>query len=348
MTGRSLLAFTLALLAVSPVLAQLPQARITSVFPPGAQRGATVDVVVGGGSDLDELDGMIFSHPEITATQKRDANGNPVANTFSVTVGGNVPSGLYDVRVRGLFGISNPRIFRVDSLVEVAEAEPNNAAAQATPVALESVVSARANGATDVDFFRIPVKAGQTFVIRSEAARLDSPMQPLLQLFNATGRRVSESRRVFSQEASIVHTAAADEEFLLRVQDAVYGGGDQFVYRLAIDTRPQVDWLAPGFLVAGAAAPVTLYGRHLPGGEATDLKLGGQPVFKLTASVDPATAGRPVGAAATAAFAQSFWWNGIDGNLLRLGLAPQAALPEDPAAAEQITALPAEIAGQFA
>lgn len=348
MTGRSLLAFALALLAVGPVLAQLPQARITSVFPPGAQRGATVDVVVGGGSDLDELDAMIFSHPEITATQKRDAGGNPVASTFTVTVGGNVPAGLYDVRVRGLFGISNPRIFRVDSLPEIAETEPNNAAPQATPVSLESIVSGRANGATDVDFFRFPVKAGQTFVIRSEAARLDSPMQPLLQLFNAAGRRVAESRRVFSQEASIVHTPAADEEYLLRVQDAVYGGGDQFVYRLAVDTRPQVDWSAPGFIAAGAAGSVTLYGRHLPGGEATDLKLGGQPVLKLTASIDPATAGQPVGAAATAAFAQSFWWNGVDGNLLRLGLAPQAALLEDPAAAEQSTALPAEIAGRFA
>jgi hypothetical protein len=153
-------------------------------------------VVVGGGSDLDELDAMTFSHPEITAVAKRDANNNPVANTFTVSIGANVPAGLYDVRVKGLFGISNPRIFRVDSLVEAAEVEPNNAAAQATPVALESVVSARANAATDVDYFRIPVKAGQTLVVRSEAARLDSPMQPLLQLFNAAGRRVATS--VFS------------------------------------------------------------------------------------------------------------------------------------------------------
>jgi hypothetical protein len=348
MTGRSLLAFAAALLAISTAQAQLPQARITSVFPPGAQRGTTLDVVVGGGSDLDELDSMTFSHPEITATPKRDASGNPVASTFTVTVGANVPAGLYDVRVRGLFGISNPRIFRVDTLPEAPEVEPNNSAAQATPVTLESIVSARANGATDVDFFSIPVKAGQTFVIRAQAARLDSPMQPLLQLFNAAGRRVAESRRVFSQEAALVHTATADEQYLLRVQDAVYGGGDQFVYRLAIDTRPQVDWIAPGFIAAGAPSEITLFGRHLPGGTATDLKIAGQPVFKLTASADPSAAGRPVGASATAAFADSFWWNGIDGNLLRLGLAPQAALPEDAAAAEQTTGVPAEISGQFA
>ena len=102
MTGRSLLAIAVALLCVSPLQAQLPQARITSVFPPGGQRGTTVDVVVGGGSDLDELDAMTFSHPEITAVAKRDANNNPVANTFTVSIGANVPAGLYDVRVKGL------------------------------------------------------------------------------------------------------------------------------------------------------------------------------------------------------------------------------------------------------
>ena len=348
MTGRSLLAIAVALLCVSPLQAQLPQARITSVFPPGGQRGTTVDVVVGGGSDLDELDAMTFSHPEITAVAKRDANNNPVANTFTVSIGANVPAGLYDVRVKGLFGISNPRIFRVDSLVEAAEVEPNNAVAQATPVALESVVSARANAATDVDYFRITVKAGQTLVVRSEAARLDSPMQPLLQLFNAAGRRVAESRRVFSQEASLTHSVTADEEFVLRVQDAVYGGGDQFVYRLACDTRPLVDWVDPGFVSATSPTKVFVYGRHLPGGEATDLKLSGQPVFRLATDIVPDAAGRLTGAAATAAFASSFWWNGIDGNLLRVGTAPQAATAEDPAAAEQVIALPAEIAGRFA
>lgn len=57
---------------------------------------------------------------------KLDANGNRVANTFTVTVAADVPAGLYDVRVRGLFGISNPRMFRVDSLPEIAEVEPNN------------------------------------------------------------------------------------------------------------------------------------------------------------------------------------------------------------------------------
>ncbi|MFM8477774.1 MAG: hypothetical protein ACKOEO_18475, partial [Planctomycetaceae bacterium] len=286
--------------------------------------------------------------PGITAAQKRDAAGNPVGNTFVVTVAADVPGGLYDARVRGLFGVSNPRLFRIDTLAEAAEAEPNNAASQATPASLESNLSGRSNGAADVDFYRIPVKAGQVIAVSSEAARLDSPMQPLLQLFSAAGRRLVESRRVFSQEASFVWTATADEELLLRVQDAVYGGGDQFVYRLSISSRPLVDWVEPAFVAAAGPAEVTVFGRHLPGGEPTELRLAGQPVFKLRSTVDPAAGRTPVGAVAAAAATDSFWWNGFEGSLVRVGRSELAPAAENSTAPEQPITLPAEISGAFA
>ncbi len=348
MTGNRLFCLFTALCFTASVEAQLPQTRITSIFPPGAQRGVSVDVAVGGGADLDEVDQMTFSHPGITAVQKKDAAGNSVANTFTVTVSADVPPGLYDARVRGLFGISNPRLFRIDSLPELAEVEPNNAVAQATQVNLGSAVNARANGATDVDFFRVALKAGQTLVIRSEAAKLDSPVQPLLQLFNAAGRRVAESRRIFTQEADIVHTAAADEEYVLRVQDAVYSGGDQFVYRLVLDSRPLIDWVSPAFVNAGAPTEVSVYGRNLPGGQPTDLKLAGQIVYRQAVTIDPATGVRPIGAGVTAAFADSFWWNGLDGGLIRLGKSLTAPVPEDSSSPEQPVVLPADVSGAFA
>jgi len=328
--------------------AQLPQTRISSVFPPGGQQGTTVDLTVGGGTDLDELDQMVFAHPGITAVPKLDASGNPVANTFAVTVAPDVPAGLHDVRVRGLFGISNPRIFRVDSLLEAVEVEPNNSLTQATPVALETIVNARANAATDVDFYRIAVKAGQTLVVRSEAEKIDSPMQPLLQLFNTSGRRVADSRRVLSQEASIVYTAAKDEELIVRVQDAVYGGGDQFVYRLSFDSRPLVDWISPSFVNRNGPTGVTVYGRNLPDGRPTERKLDGQTIYQQQMNILPTDGRNPVGADATAAFAESFWWNTIDGNLVRIGLADASPVSEAAETPDQPVTLPFEASGAFA
>ncbi len=136
---------------------------------------------------------------------------------------------------------------------EVQETEPNNEVAQAQVISLESTVNARSNGATDVDYFRFAVTAGQTIVVRSEAARIDSLMQPGLQLFNSSGRRLVESRRMFGQEAVIVYTPQSSEELLVRVADIVYGGGNEYVYRLSVDTRPQIDFVLP--LTVSRTAP---------------------------------------------------------------------------------------------
>ncbi|MDA1229838.1 MAG: hypothetical protein O2856_03605 [Planctomycetota bacterium] len=348
MTGiRYSLVFAFAMFA-QQTFAQLPQTRITSVFPPGGQQGTAVDVTVGGGTDLDELDQMVFVHPGITAVPKVDANGNAVANTFSVTVASDVPPGLYDVRVRGLFGISNPRMFRVDSLLEVQEVEPNNTLAQATAVNMETIVNARANGATDVDFYRVAVKAGQTLVVRSEAEKIDSSMQPMLQLFNVNGRRLAESRRVHTQEASLVFTSTVDEDMILRVQDAVYGGGDQFVYRLLFDSRPLVDWVTPAFVVNNTSTPVTVYGRHLENGQPTELVLDGQPVYQQQFTIAAGDERHPVGASATAAFADSFWWNSVEGNLVRIGLADRPPISESAGPPDQAATLPFDATGAFA
>lgn len=348
MTSIRLIAFGLFVSVATSVFGQLPQTRMTSVFPPGAKQGTVVDVTIGGGVDLDEVDQMVFSHPGITAAAKKDANGNPVANTFTVTVAPEVPPGLYDVRCRGLFGISNPRLFRVDTLPEVSETEPNNAAAQAMPVAPDSIVNARANGGTDVDFYRIPVKAGQTLVIRSEAARLDSTMQPLLQLFNSSSKRLIEARRIFSLEASLIWTSTQDEELVLRVQDAVYSGGDQFVYRLAFDSRPIVDWISPPFVAGNAPSRVMVFGRNLPGGQPTDRKLNGHVVYQKEYSIVPAAGSSLTGASATSAFADSFWWNGVDGNLVQVGRSDRVAVSEATDVPEQPVTAPFEATGSFA
>lgn len=348
MTGIRFLLTLAVVFTAQQAIAQLPQTRITSVFPPGGQQGTVVDLTVGGGTDLDELDQMVFAHSGITAVPKLDANGNPVANTFTVTVAADVPVGLYDVRVRGLFGVSNPRMFRVDSLPETAEIEPNNLVAQATPVVMESIVNGRANGATDVDFFRIPVKAGQTLVVRSEAGKIDSSMQPMLQLFNAAGKRLAESRRIRSQDASFAYTPTSDEELIVRVQDAVYGGGDSHVYRLSFDSRPLVDWVSPAFVVAGSQSPVTVYGRHLPGGQSTGRTLDGQPVYQQQMTISAAHENGPVGASAAAAFADSFWWNAVAGNLVRIGISDRAPISEAAETPDQPTSLPFDATGAFA
>src|SRR3954470_7077082 len=101
---RLILRLVLLIGAVGCAWAQLPVARLTSIFPPGTQAGAFTLVTVAG-SDLDEPRALRFSHPGISATLKD--------GKFTVAAATNVPVGIYDVRVIGKYGASNPRAFSV-------------------------------------------------------------------------------------------------------------------------------------------------------------------------------------------------------------------------------------------
>ena len=314
---KRILLFGLMFFVAVPAIAQLPQIRITAVFPSGAQQGTSFDVTVTAGSDLDEAAELVFNHPGLKATPKLDGAGNVVPSQFVVTVDPAVAPGLYDVRVRGLFGISNPRIFRVDSCVEVLETEPNNIPEQAQPVAMETIVNARSNGATDVDMFSVSVNANQTVVFRTEAAVLDSLMQPVLELFDASGRRVFQSRRSKQQEAVIVYTSPVDQTLTLKVHDIAYGGGNDYGYRLSIDTRPQIDFVSPQIVQSGVDTAVTIYGRHVPGGVAADLNLFGTPLQKQEVVVNLTSSElNALGTDSSAMSVDSAIYSGIDGNLI--------------------------------
>src|SRR5688572_2629541 len=92
-------------LAPATASAQLPVARLHSVFPPGGRAGSSVEVTLTG-QDLDDAKELRFSHPGIKA---EPAEGGK----FKVAVAADVPAGTHDARAVGRFGISNPRAFSV-------------------------------------------------------------------------------------------------------------------------------------------------------------------------------------------------------------------------------------------
>ncbi|MEO2018831.1 MAG: hypothetical protein ABGZ53_31165, partial [Fuerstiella sp.] len=349
---KRFLLFGLSLVFAGTAHAQLPQIRITGVFPPGAQRGTSLDVTVTAGTDLDEASELVTSHPGIKAAPKLDGNGKPVANQFTLTVDPALAAGLYEIRLRGLFGVSNPRIFRVDTIPEIQEAEPNNTNEQAQEVGLNSIVNARSNSAADVDTFKVVAKAKQTIVFRSEAAVLDSLMQPVLELFDAAGRRVAQSRRRKRQDAVIIYTSPTEQTLLLKIHDTVYAGSNDYGYRLSVDSRSVVDFARPQVVQANVDSTVTIFGRHLVDGQPTDMKLDGVPLLKKDVTVKlTAPEEQTVGTDSSAASIDTAIYSGLDGNLLPFAVRNEAVAAvietEDPNAS-QVLSLPADVAGSFA
>src|SRR6266568_5631212 len=150
------------------LLAQLPVARLLTVFPPGGKAGSQFEVGLTG-ADLDEANQLHFSHAGIVAKQKvRETNGLPEANRFLVTIATDVTPGIYEARVVGRFGISNPRSFVVSDLPETIAPTTNSSPANGAAISLGTIINGHSE-ANAFSFYKFTARKGQRILIECQA-----------------------------------------------------------------------------------------------------------------------------------------------------------------------------------
>jgi hypothetical protein len=334
--------------------ADLPAAKLSTVFPPGAQKGTFAEVTVAG-SDLDDLAELRFSHPGITTKAAVDPAGKAQAGKFTVAVWPDVPPGVYDVRAVGRFGISNPRSFVVGDLSELSETASNTSPGGATEVPIGSTVNGQC-AASAADHFRFTAKKGQRVLIDCAAADIDSKLEPVLTLSDPAGRELERSRT----GDIIDFTVPVDAQYVIEVHDAVFRGGPEYFYRLTISTGPHIDFVLPPAGVAGAKGKYTIFGRNLPGSTpAAGVTLSGKPLEQLATEIElpntPAQAlCRLIDSPAQAVvdgLAYRFRADKLLSNpaLISFGDTPPVAeqgANDKPAEAQKLS-VPCEVAGQF-
>ncbi len=217
------------------------------------------------------MDRLLFSHAGITAVQKTTDPGpfqsrpQPQSGQFVVTIAPDVPPGIYEVRAVGRFGVSNPRAFVVGDLPEVREAEDNSTPPKANVVPLGVVINGVADG-TGVDCYKIALKKDQRVVLDCWAERIDSRMDATLVVLDTTGRELAHDRDTNRDDPLIVFTPPADGEYIVKIYDFLYRGGNDYFYRLSIGTGPYIDFIFPPAGLPGSKGQHTIYGRNLPGG----------------------------------------------------------------------------------
>jgi hypothetical protein len=267
----------------------LPNPRLLTLTPCGAKAGTTVEVTFSG-TDLEEPQTLRFSHPGIKAEPiipppppapkpdpkkpapkpdpKQPPPKPPPITKFKVTIPANVPVGIYDARLVGQWGISNPRAFVVGDLNEVAEKEPNNDVDQAQRVELNSTINGAIAAPTDVDYFVFTGKKDQRVVVSCLASSIDSRLQPALELYDSHEQRLAFNRHYQDYDALLDCTLPADGDYYLRLYEFTYTQGNaEYFYRLSISAAPWIDAVHPPIVEPGKATQVTVYGRDLPGGK---------------------------------------------------------------------------------
>lgn len=290
----SVSASALLLWVAAPVVQalDLPFARFDSISPAAASAGAELEVQITG-TDIDGVDAAWFSHPGLSAKLIKE-------KVFSIKADPGISEGIYDMRLMGTHGVSNPRAIYVGQAPTVPKSgecsrdkpmdlPPN------TAVAGVSVAGGR-------DHYRFSARKGQRLTVRCQARELDSKLNPVFAVFDPAGRKIrANERRPF-----LDFVAPEDGAYLVTVQDLAFGGGPEFYYRLMVDESPVLEAVLPSVVELGKTNKLTLLGRGLKGGRPSNLKgADGRAVEELDVQVEvPAKLG-PVGADGPVATAAS-------------------------------------------
>jgi hypothetical protein len=132
----------------------------------------------------------------------------------------------------------SPLPVRVNSLPNALEVEPNDQLAEATPCPVPGGCCGILSADGDRDCFRFEAKKGQVLDIRVHARRLRSPLDPVLRIRDAKGKRLAGNDDDQGHPDSYARlTIPADGEYTLEVEDHLGRGGPCHVYRAEITPR---------------------------------------------------------------------------------------------------------------
>lgn len=145
----------------------------------------------------------------------------------------------------------SPNRIRVSSFPSVREVEPNQSRNVATatelslPLAFDGII--QEDG--DIDYFRFHAKKGQRYYIRAMARAVASPLDPVLNLYDAEGKSlVGNDDSSNGPDSLLTYTFPKDGEYLLRIRDHLNKGSSRHVYRIESHHRtPEVSASIPMF-----------------------------------------------------------------------------------------------------
>jgi hypothetical protein len=241
---------------------------VTRIFPLGGPAGATNTI---------ELTGW-----NLPASQIRLINFEP---------------GIHFISVTNEQRVSNLVPFAVDTLPEYLEQEPNDSPDAAQRITLPIVVNGRINKPGDRDIFRFQAHEGEEVVAEVLARRLNSPVDSVLRLTDASGNVLAfnddysdkgEGLETHHADSWLHARIPADGTYHVHLSDAQHDGGPEFAYRLRVSApRPDFELrVVPASLSlrSGGSVPLTVYAIRKDGfTNAIDLALSGSASgFKLS------------------------------------------------------------------
>ena len=199
-----------------------------------------------------------------------------------------MPIGQYDVRVVTPVGLSNFRAFVVGDWPEALEKEPNNELAQAQRVTCRSssMAGSTADRRRSLRLRREEGAAGHHQLLGL------ADRQPARRHADAATTARARSWPTPATTTARIRSSTSlipeDGDYVVKIWDFVYGGGNDYVYRLQIGSLPHLDAVIPAAVPPTGKTTVTIYGRNLPDGKPAPagFEVLGRPLEMITREIE--------------------------------------------------------------
>ena len=135
----------------------------------------------------------------------------------------------------GLLVSPSPNLLRISPFPSLREVEPNQSRKVATatelslPLAFDGIIEEDG----DIDYFSFHAQKGQRYYIKALARAVASPLDPVLNLYDADGKSlVGNDDSSNGPDSLITYTFPKTAKYLLRIKDHLNKGSSRHVYRI--------------------------------------------------------------------------------------------------------------------
>lgn len=262
----SLLLASAAATALVPAAAARAEVTIDRIEPAGGPRGTELEITLAG-KELIDPEQLWFEDGAIAVLSLTAVDATHAKATIRIPE--DCPLGLHRLRLRTKRALSELRMFRVGSLPQSAEVEPNNdplsvmSNGQPPAVVRDGRTINGVITGEDIDCFPVRAAAGERISVAIDGIRLDQEMfDPFIEIVDDRGFVLAacDDHPLLGQDAMLAVTAPADGVYCLRVRESAYGGSSGCVYLLHVGRFPvpHVAWPPGG--VPGAKLEVEWLG----------------------------------------------------------------------------------------
>lgn len=144
----------------------------------------------------------------------------------------------------------SPNWLRVSPFPNVLESGANQSRDKASPtdrtppLALNGIIAEKGQS----DWFRFKVKKGEPLEVTVFARRLRSPLDSVIEVFDAKGSSLASNDDASGPDSSVKFTPDKDGDYFVKIRDHLNGGGQDFVYRIEITApMPSLSIKTPEF-----------------------------------------------------------------------------------------------------